>query len=120
MKMGQTGFSDEDIAKALDDIRKTAARMNAMLERSGGPWLLGKQLTLADICVAPLLDRMQDLGFAALWDDDFPAVAGWLSRLQARPAYEKTYYHGSRLSEIYPDLGLGRNSRRDSRSIGHS
>lgn len=107
-KMGQSGFSDAEIAKALDDIRKTASRMDAMLQRSGGPWLLGERLTLADICVAPLLDRMQDLGFDYLWEEKFSGVAGWLARMQARPSYIGVFYHGSRLSEIYPDLGLGR------------
>lgn len=110
-KMGQNGFSDEEIAKALDDIRKTASRMDGMLEDSGGPWLLGEQFTLADICVAPLLDRMEDLGFADLWEDAYPSVAQWLKRIQARAPYSEAYYEGSRLSQIYPDLGLDRSSR---------
>jgi glutathione S-transferase len=106
-KMGRNGFSDEEIARALDDIRKTAQRMDRMLATHGGPWLLGEQLTLADISVAPLLDRMEDLGFARLWDA-YPTVADWLARMQQRPAYEEAYYPGSRLSEQYPELGLGR------------
>jgi glutathione S-transferase len=110
-KMGKNGFSEDEIARALDDVRKTAARMDGMMTRSGGPWLLGERCTLADICVAPLLDRMEDLGFAWLWDE-FPGVAAWLERIQARPAYKEAFYEGSRLSEIYPDLGLGANQRR--------
>ena len=109
-RMGQTGFSDEEIAKALDDIRKTAARMDAMLDQNGGPWLLGEQFTLADVCVAPLLDRMEDLCFAYLWDEDYPRVSAWLARMQARPSCQEAYYEGSRLSEIYPDLELGRSA----------
>ncbi|MPZ41155.1 MAG: hypothetical protein GEU95_24530 [Rhizobiales bacterium] len=106
--MGQSGFSEERIAKALEDIRNTAARMDLMLEKSGGPWLLGEQFTLADICVAPLLDRIEDLCFAHLWEEDFPRVAGWLGRIQDRPSFKQAYYKGSRLSDIYPDLKLGR------------
>jgi glutathione S-transferase len=111
-RMGKDGFAEEEIAKALDDLRKTAARMDGMLARSGGPWLLGGQFTLADICVAPLIDRMEDLGFADLWDE-FPSVSRWLKRIQARPAYQLAFYKGSRLSEIYPDLGLGAEARRE-------
>ena len=111
--MGQSGFSEETIAKALDDIRKTAARMTLLMEQSGGPWLLGAQFTLADLCVAPLLDRIEDLGFAEVWEADFPKVADWLTRIQSRPSYKQAYYQGSRLSEIYPDLKLGRASSRD-------
>lgn len=111
-KMGQDGFPDEDIARALDDVCKTAVRMDRMLEKNRGPWLLGEKFTLADVCVAPLLDRMEDLGFANLWEEAYPAVADWLARIQQRPAYRQAYYEGSRLSEIYPQLGLGRDRSR--------
>jgi glutathione S-transferase len=111
-KMGQSGFSDAEIAKALGDIRKTALRMDRMLEKHGGTWLLGDTFTLADICVAPLLDRMEDLGFAYLWEEEFPRVADWLAEAQRRPAYRQAFYEGSRLSQIYPELGLGRDRPR--------
>jgi glutathione S-transferase len=117
-KMGQSGFPDEDIARALGDVRKTARRMDRMLEKNGAAWLLGETLTLADICVAPLLDRMEDLGFAYLWDEDLPRVVDWLARIQQRPAYHEAYYEGSRLSEIYPELGLGRDRPRSDRPAG--
>jgi glutathione S-transferase len=110
--MGQSGFSQERIDKAFEDVRKTAARMNLMFEQNSGPWLLGEQFTLADICVAPLLDRIEDLGFAEIWENNFPMVSDWLVRIQARPSYHQAYYEGSRLSEIYPDLNLGRASAR--------
>jgi glutathione S-transferase len=109
-KMGR-GFSQEDLDRANADIRKTAARMDAMLAQ-GGPWLLGADYSIADVAVAPLIDRMEDLGFAALWEDDFPRVADWLARMQARPAYQTAYYPGARLSDQFPDLELGRSARR--------
>jgi len=103
-----TGFPDDEIAESLNDIRKTAARMDALFETYGGPWLFGEKYTLADIAVAPLMDRMEDLGFEQLWEKDYPRVAEWLKRMQARPAYGTAYYHGSRVSEQYPELKLGR------------
>lgn len=106
------GFSDADIAESLQDLRKTAARMDGLLTEHGGPWLFGEHYTLGDVAVAPLLDRMEDLGFEALWEDDYPRVAEWLRHMQARPAYGKAYYHGSRLSELYPELRLGRGTHR--------
>jgi len=107
-KMSNGGFTEEEIARSLDDIRKTAARMDKTLAE-GGPWLLGFY-SIADIAVAPLIDRMEDLGFAHLWEDDHPRVAEWLARMQRRRAYGVAYYEGTRLSQIYPELGLGRDA----------
>jgi glutathione S-transferase len=117
-RMGQSGFSDAEIAKALDDIRMTARRMDRMLENHGGPWLLGEAFTLADNCVAPLIDRMEDLGFAYLWDEAFPRITDWLAGAQERPAYRQAFYDGSRLSQIYPGLDLGRDRQRPTRRKG--
>ena len=108
----KTGFAGAMLDEAFADIRKSAARMDWMLQESGGPWLLGQQYTLADIAVAPLLDRQEDLGLEFLWEENHPAVADWLRRIQARPAYREAYTPGSRLSDQHPDLGLGRGTRR--------
>ena len=97
-RMGQNGFPLEDIDNALDDIRKTVLRMEFML-KDMGPWLLGETYSLADICVAPLIDRMDDLGYAGLWESDLPGVTNWFSRMAGRYAYSATFYAGSRLSE---------------------
>jgi glutathione S-transferase len=105
----QTGFSDADLQEAYKGLRNTAARMDRLFEENGGPWLLG-DYSLADIAVAPLIDRVEDLGLEALWLDKYPRVDDWLKRMQARPAYGNAYYHGSRLSEQYPELPLGRGS----------
>ena len=67
------GFVDGELEEAFNDFRKTAARMERMLDESGGPWLLGTQYTLADIAVAPLLDRIENLGLEALWENDHPS-----------------------------------------------
>ena len=112
-KMADGGFTDAEIAAALNDIRKTAQRMDRLLEEHGA-WLCG-DYSIADIAVAPLIDRMEDLGFAHLWEESQPRVADWLQRIQSRPAYNEAFYEGSRLSQIYPDLGLGRRARAEAR-----
>lgn len=109
-RMGQNGFSDEEINKAIEDMGNTVDRMERALS-TGGPWLMGKQYTLADICVAPLIDRMEDLGMEYLWEENHPHVTDWLQRMKARPAYQKAFYKGARFSDIYPELGLGRSKR---------
>jgi len=105
-RMGQDGFTDEEIDKAMDDMSSTVERMEKAL--ANGPWLMGEQYTLADICVAPLIDRMEDLGAEYLWEDQHSHTTDWFRRMKARPAYVQAYYLGARFSDIYPDLGLGR------------
>ena len=109
LKMGQQGFGEADIAKSIDDIRDTVERMEGALA-DAGPWLIGAQYTLADICVAPLIDRMEDLGMEHIWEEDSPHVTGWFRRMKERSAYREAYYNGARFSEIYPELELGRST----------
>jgi glutathione S-transferase len=97
-RMGPKGFRNEDVQASMDQIANTCGRMNAALER--GPWLLGQQYSLADIIVAPLIDRMADLGMSHIWRGRFPRVEDWYARMQERPAFKATFYPGSRMSEF--------------------
>tara|TARA_Y100001970_G_scaffold288157_1_gene414711 strand:+ start:3193 stop:3900 length:708 start_codon:yes stop_codon:yes gene_type:complete len=97
-RMGRNGFVDEDIEASFEQITKTTSRMEQAL--ADGPWLLGEIYTLADIIIAPLIDRMADLGLSYLWNDDCPRVNDWFIRIQARPAFDKAFYIGSRLTEF--------------------
>ena len=98
-RMGTGGFKREDVEASLEQLGNTCARMNAALE--SGPWLMGQQFTLADAIVAPLIDRMADLGFAAaIWEQKYPRVAQWYQRIEARPSFQQTFYKGARMSEF--------------------
>ena len=98
-RMGVGGFKNEDVDASLEQLGNTARRMDQAL--ASGPWLLGAQYTLADIIVAPLIDRMADLGFSDIWDA-YPRVGDWYARMQARPAFQQTFYKGARMSEFLP------------------
>ena len=101
-RMGRAGFDEADLLSAYEGFRQTAARMDAAL--AGSAWLLGgAQPSIADCCVAPLYDRMDDLGHAYLWAEA-PRVAEWLRRKRMRPSWSATFYPGARLSELYADL----------------
>ncbi len=102
LTMGQTGFPQAEMDAALARLRRSYDRMEAEIERSGGPWLLGKDITLADVTVMPALVRMHELGMPD-WQD-LPRVVTWFDNIRAQPAFGQTYYHGSLLSERFPHL----------------
>jgi glutathione S-transferase len=102
LTMGQTGFPKAEMDAALGRLRRSYERMDAEIEKSGGPWLLGKEISLADVAVMPALVRMHDLGMPD-WQD-LPRVKTWFDNIRAHPAYQPTYYHGSLLSERFPHL----------------
>jgi glutathione S-transferase len=102
LSMGQSGFPQAEMDNALGRLRRSWERMDAEIAASGGPWLLGKDISLADVAVMPALVRMQDLGMPG-WRD-LPRVVAWFDSIRAQPAFEPTYYHGSLLSERFPHL----------------
>lgn len=103
LRMGQTGFPQKDMDEALDRMRRTYERMELAIEKSGGPWLLGRSITLADVALMPAVVRMDDLGLSDMWDGK-PAVSRWYEMIRAHPAFKPTYYFGSLLTERFPHL----------------
>jgi glutathione S-transferase len=102
LAMGQSGFPKADMDEALARLRRAYERMDAEIARSGGPWLLGKDISLADVAVMPALVRMHDLRMAD-WQD-LPRIVTWFDLIRAQPAFAPTYYPGSLLSQQYPHL----------------
>ncbi len=102
MRLNRTGFSKEEYENSLMQLRATVERMEAELSKNG-PWLVGEQYTIADICMAPLFQRMEDLGMSNMWDDA-PQVADWFARIKARPAYDAAFYPGARMTDVFPHL----------------
>ena len=100
------GFDDRETDAAIDRLQQTLDRIEKGLAESGGPWLMGESFTLADYCIAPTIDRMNDLGLSDLWADH-PRVSAWFEKIKSRPAYAKTYYKRTRLSEIYDGESYG-------------
>jgi glutathione S-transferase len=103
LAMGRKGFPQKDMDAALARLRRTYERMDADIAASGGPWLLGRDMSLADIAVMPAIVRMADLNREADWHD-LPRVARWYDAIRAHPAFAPTYYPGSLLTERFPHL----------------
>lgn len=91
-KMGRDGFSDLEYQNSIEQLRRAFARMERAL--SGSDWLVGGRYSLADLCAAPVLQRVADLEMQSMWAD-CPAVERWFARVRARPAYAQAFYPGS-------------------------
>jgi glutathione S-transferase len=107
--MGRKGFSDAEMKAALDRLSRTVERMEAEIARSGGPWLIGSKITIADVMVMPTIVRLADLGLDHLLNGK-PTISRWLENIRAHRAFTPTYYFGSLLTERFPHLKERRKS----------
>ena len=102
-KMGRTGFPKAEMDNALARLRRGTERLAGWLADSGGPWIMGEAISLADLAFMPIVVRMDDINLNHLWED-LPTVQEWLDRIRATPPFGPTYYTGSLLTEKYPHL----------------
>ena len=98
-RMGRGGFNEDEYDGAIEQLAMTLARMAAVL--ADHDWLVSDQFTIADICMAPLIVRMEDLGMAEMWAEH-AAVQSWYDRVRARPAFAVAFYDGTRMSHRKP------------------
>jgi glutathione S-transferase len=103
LAMGRKGFPQKDMDDAMARLRRSYQRMDAEIAKSGGPWLLGRDISLADVSVMPALVRMADLGREGEWQD-LPGVQRWFENIRGQAAFAPTYYPGSLLTERFPHL----------------
>jgi glutathione S-transferase len=89
--------------ESTSKIKSTADRMDNWIEKSSGPYLLGKNISYADICIMPILVRMQDLGMPDLWKGN-KRVSEWFELIQSSETYKQTYCQGALLSQVYSHL----------------
>ena len=97
-KMGRKGFDEVEVDAAMDQFTSTLARIEKRL--SEVTWLSGADFGMADIIMLPLIDRMDDLSFANMWEDQFPNVTLWFAKSKMRPSFKQAFYPKSRLSEF--------------------
>ncbi len=103
LAMGRKGFPQKEMDGALTRLRRSYERMEEAIRDSGGPWLFGQDITLADVSVMPALVRMADLNREGDWAD-LSRVAKWFDMIRSHAAFKPTYYPGSLLTERFPHL----------------
>lgn len=80
--------------------------LDARLERNGGPWIMGKQFTLADVGWLVILERIGQASAENVFLDasERPQVAAYWERLKARPSYQRAILdHGHPLVDYGRD-----------------
>jgi glutathione S-transferase len=75
---------------AADKIRLYHRYLRRMEEAlAAGDWLVGGRFGIADIALAPYVNRLAMLGMRALWEGGrLPRLAAWFARIEARPAFQ--------------------------------
>ena len=78
---------------AADKIRLYEAylqKMERTLQRSD--WLVGARFSMADIAMAPYVNRLAAMAMEGLWENGrLPRVADWFSRVRRRPTFETSF-----------------------------
>jgi glutathione S-transferase len=105
-RMGRTGFTDAEMQASFDKLKQAAHRVDSAIVKNGGTWIMGHQLTLADACYLPIVDRMETLGLHTIWSD-LPALKFWYEAIKARPSYASAFYEGSRINVNLSSLPSG-------------
>jgi glutathione S-transferase len=82
-----SGFTDKETEEAFGRMQYIYDRCEQAL--ADGPWLIGKQFTLADIALLPYVDAFR--GPRPELMDTHPRTKEWFERCMARPAVKATW-----------------------------
>jgi glutathione S-transferase len=75
---------------AADRIRLYAAYLRKMEDAlRGSDWLVGNRFSMADIAMAPYVNRLAALAMEGLWENGrLPRVADWFARVRGRRTFD--------------------------------
>jgi glutathione S-transferase len=79
-----------DAPGAADKVRLYVRHLRKMEEAlAEGPWLTGQRFSIADISMAPYVNRLAMLQLSEIWEGGrLPRVDDWFKRLRARPTFK--------------------------------
>jgi len=88
-RMFEHGFNDPDAKTGLFVHVRLLKDMQAAFA-DGRPWLVGDAMSLADVGIAPYINRLYVSGLAPMWADK-PGIGDWFKRIKALPAYRESF-----------------------------
>lgn len=83
------GVQSPFVLHAVAAYERAFKYLEETLAERGGPWILGKQLTLADINLMPFAARLDYLGLLGVWTDHRPRVRDWWANASDWPSFKK-------------------------------
>lgn len=87
MSTFELGVDSPHVMRAIQSYEKAFDEIDKWLS-SGGPWIMGKNYSLAEIYLTPYLFRLECLGLLDIWLDHLPQVQDWYSRIKSRPSFK--------------------------------
>jgi glutathione S-transferase len=82
---GRTPFDRAALAHSIAACEGIIARLDAAL--GGRAWLVGDAFTLAEVAMAPFVERLENLALEQLWRER-PVLADWVERVLARASVQ--------------------------------
>ena len=105
------GVASPYVFQAVASYEKLFKNMEKALAE-GGPWMLGADMTLADINLMPFVARLNYLNLLDLWAAERPHVMAWWRQVQTVPSFKAAildqtseadatnmHTHGSKIKE---------------------
>jgi glutathione S-transferase len=83
------GFDAPGLAATYRLYDGYLGKMEAVLESQ--PWLAGGSFSLADVAMAPYVNRLDMLGMAQMWTRARPHLTHWFERIKARPSFKPAF-----------------------------
>ena len=84
------GFEAKNIKDTIRLYDRYLHKMEATLTEK--KWLAGDSFSLADIGLAPYVNRLDMLKMSGMWDNGrLPAVEDWFKRIKANPHFQKEF-----------------------------
>ena len=100
-------ITEAEIEQCNRVIENILDEMERMIAASGGPWLMGARLTLADIAIAPFFQRLLALGREDMWAEEArPLVCAWFAAIGRRPAFQTAANWPDETGGGYEEVGL--------------
>jgi glutathione S-transferase len=89
----------------VNEMEKALLTYENSLDKSGGPYLLGSQFTLADLHIFPFIQRLivslRHWKGYELPKDKFPKLLGWFSSCQARESVKMSSMTDEKIIQVY-------------------